>query len=152
MYPMNLSKQVKITRHSNAVAAGTSDITPSAGINMAGFEGCLFLVEFGTITSSAVTSIKVQQSSDDGSSDAYGDLEGTSVTVADTDDNKIAYVDVYRPGKQYLKLIVDRDTANAVVDGITAIQYGARALPPAHDSTTVLSGSEVHASPAEGTA
>lgn len=149
---MNLSKQVKITRHSNAVAAGTTDITPSAGIDMSGFEGCLFMVDLGTITASAVTSIKVQQSSDDGSSDAYSDLEGTSVTIADTDDNKIAYVDVYRPQKRYLKLIVDRGTQNAVVDGITAIQYGPRVLPTTHDSTTVLSGSEVHASPAEGTA
>jgi len=145
---MNLSKNCKITRHSNAVAAGTTDITPSSGIDMQGFEGCLFIVEMGTITSSAVTSIKVQQSADDSS---YADLEGTSVTIADDDDNQIFYIDVIKPSDRYLKLIVDRGTANAVVDGITAIQYGARKAPTTHDSTTV-GGGETHVSPDEGTA
>lgn len=148
---MNLSAKSKITRHNNAVAAGTSDITPTNGIDMANFEGCLFMVPFGTITASAVTSIKVQQSSDDGDADAYADLLGTGVTVEDDDDNQIFWIDVYRPRERYLKLIVDRATQNAVVDGIIAIQYGPKKLPTTHDSTTV-GGGELHASPAEGTA
>jgi len=148
---MNLSKMTKITRHNNAVAAGTTDITPSAGIDMQNFEGCLFQVLFGAITAGAATSIKVQQSDDDGVADAYSDLEGTSVTVADDDDNQIFWVDVYRPQKRYLKLIVDRGTQNAVLDGIVAMQYGPRKLPTTHDATTV-GGGELHASPDEGTA
>lgn len=148
---MNLSKAVKLTRHNVAVAAGTTDVTPSAGIDMQGFLGCLFLVAFGTITSGAVTSIKVQQSSDDGVADDYTDLASTSVSVADTDDNKIFYLDIYRPTKRYLKLIVDRGTQNAVVDGITAIQYGPSKQPTTHDSSTV-GGGELHGSPSEGTA
>lgn len=148
---MNLSKMTKITRHNNAVAAGTTDITPSSGIDMQNFEGCLFIVPFGPITAGAATSIKVQQSSDDGSSDTYADLAGTSVTVEDDDDNQVFWVDVYRPRERYLKLIVDRGTQNAVVDGIIAIQYGPKNLPTTHDATTV-GGGELHASPAEGTA
>lgn len=148
---MNLSKNSKITRHSNAVAAGTSDITPANGIDMQNFEGCLFMVPFGAITANAVTSIKVQQSSDDGSADAYTDLLGTGVTVEDDDDNQVFWIDVYRPRERYLKLIVLRGTENAVIDGIIALQYGPRLKPTTHDSTTV-GGGELHASPAEGTA
>lgn len=148
---MNLSSMVKLTRHNVAAAAATTDVTPTAGIDMQGFLGCLFAVAFGAITGSAVTSIKVQQSSDDGVADGYSDVEGTSVPVPDDGDNKIFYVDVYRPTKRYLKLIVDRGTQNAVVDDITAIQYGPIKLPTTHDSATV-GGGETHAGRPEGTA
>jgi len=147
---MNLSKECKLVRHSAAVAAGTSAITPSAGIDMKGFDSCLFVAAFGTITSGAATSIKVQQSSDDGVADGYSDLTGTSVTVLDTYDDKLVYVEVVRPAKRYLKLIVSRATQNAVLDGITAILSGAHDVPTTHD-TTVATG-ETWIAPAEGTA
>lgn len=143
-----LSKNSKLTRHSNAVAAGTTDVEPT-GIDTAGFESCLFAVSFGTITSGAVTSIKLQQSTDNSS---FADLEGTAVTVADTDDNKVFWLDIHRPRERYIRCVVDRGTANAVVDSILAIQYnGVRVAPPTHDATTV-GGGEAHSSPAEGTA
>lgn len=147
---MNLSKACKITRVSNAVAAGTSDIN-SSSVDMGadgGYDSVMFLVEFGTITSGAVTSVKAEQSADDSS---WNDLAGTGVTVADTDDNGVAWLDVHRPGDRYVRCTVDRATQNAVVDGITAIQYNARELPTTHDATTVLGG-EFHLTPAEGTA
>lgn len=148
---MNLSKMTKITRHSVAVAAGSTAITPSGAIDMANFEGVMFMASFGAITAGAVTSIKIQQSDDDGASDAYSDLEGTSITVADDADDKVFYVDVFKPEKRYVKMIVSRATQNAVLDSILAMQYGPRKLPTIHDSTTV-GGGEFHASPAEGTA
>lgn len=147
-----LSQETKITRHSNAVAAGTTDISPANGIDMQGFDGVLFIVPFGAITATAVTSIKAQQSTAvDGTGDAFADIAGTAVTVADDDDNKIAYLDVVRPTERFVRLVVDRGTANAVVDGIIAIQYKARSKPTTHDATTVLGG-ELHEDKAEGTA
>ncbi len=148
---MNLSKAIKITRHSNAVADGTGTVTPSSGIDMKGFEGCLFKVLFGSITSGAATSIEVHTSSDDGSSDAYTAILGTGVTVADDDDNKVFWIDVYRPRERYLKLIILRATQNSTVDGIVAEQYSPKSKPTTHDSTTV-GGGELHVSQAEGTA
>lgn len=146
----NFSTSTKMTRHSNAVAAGTSDITPSAGINMADFDGCIFVVQFGTLTSTAVTSIEVHQSSDNGDGDSFTAILGTKVTVADDDDNKVFYVDITAPTEQYLKCIVNRGTANAVLDGIMAIQYGPAAMPTTHDST--IKDGELHVGAAEGTA
>ena len=147
---MNLANNISAIRISNAAAAATTDITSSA-VDMQGFEGCIFIVTMGAITSGAVTSVKLQQSSDDGGSDAYADLEETSVTVADDDDNQVVIVDIKFPRERYLKCIVDRGTQNAVVDGIVALRYGSREQPATNDSSTVVSR-EVHCSPAEGTA
>jgi hypothetical protein len=44
----------------------------------------------------------------------------------------------------------DPRTADATIDGVIAIQYGARVLPTSQDST--VAGIETHVSPAEGTA
>jgi len=148
---VQLSKCTKLTQLNTTAVAAATDLTPTYDVDMQGFEGCLFMVSFGTITSGAATSIKIQQSSDDGSSDAYSDLEGTSVTVADDDDNTMFYIDVYKPRKRYLRLLVLRATQNSVVNCIIAQQYGPRVQPTTHDSTTVQGG-ETHSSPAEGTA
>lgn len=145
----NLAKEVKVTRVMNAVAAGTSDQN-SAVVDMTGFDGVMFLAAFGTITSGAVTSIKGQQGAASDASDA-ADLEGTAVTVADDDDNQVAGLDIYRPQERYVRLVVDRGTQNAVIDGVVAIQYKGRKFPTTHDTTTVV-GIESHNSPAEGTA
>ena len=78
----------KLSLAKAATAAGTDDTLLTSAINMAGYEGVLFFTTFGTITATAVTSIKVQQSSDDGVADAYGDLAGTAVAVAADDDGQ----------------------------------------------------------------
>ena len=146
---MNISQGMKIERHSNAVAVGTSTITPTNGINRAGFGTCLFAVLWGSITDAP--SIKVQQSDDDGDADAYSDLLGSSVAVLATDDDKITWVEVSNSSKKWLKLIVTRGGATgSVVDGIVALltdYYREPVTQPAE-----VSGGEFHDRPAEGTA
>ena len=115
---------------------------------MQGYNSCLFLVLLGALTDTTVPAIKIQQSSDDGSTDAYSDLEGTAYAVADSDDNGVIAVEIIRPTKRYLKLILARATANAVLDGILAVVGNPSSLP----ITQTTLGNEVHVSPAEGTA
>lgn len=154
----DLLAHAKVTRVSDAVAAGTSTVTSTA-LNMDGFDSCVFLVAFGAIVSGAVTSIKAQISADDADADAYADLAGTSQTVADTDDDKVFGIVIHQPtdvdatasGGCYLKCIVLRATQNSTVDGIIALQYNARDIPVTHDATT-FGGYEFHLAPAEGTA
>jgi hypothetical protein len=148
--PRNLHGTILPVRHSNAVAAGTTDIEPATGVDMAGFKGCYFIVLFGTITATAVTSIKVQSDTVSTMDTDPQDLTGTSITVAADDDNQMAIVDVWNPRERYLRCVVDRGTANAVVDGIIAIKYGARKRPVTLGATVVAS--EFHQAPAEGTA
>jgi hypothetical protein len=149
---MNISKNDKISiaiTSAEGVAA-TSDIN-GATLDMQGFEGVLMIVTFGVITGGAVTSLKAQQDSAAGMGTA-ADLEGTAQTIADTDDEKTFYIDLFRPTERYMRLVVDRGTQNAVVASATYIQYGmesGRKAPVTHG--TNVSG-ELHVSPAEGTA
>src|SRR5262245_15397840 len=101
---MNLTKNTKLTRHSNAVAAGTTTITPSTAIDMKGFDAVTFIAAFGTLTSTAVTSVEVHQSAS--SSSGFTALKDSKVSIPDTDSNKLVYVEVNRPQKRYVKLVV----------------------------------------------
>lgn len=145
---MRLSHDCKIVQAATttAGAAAATDITSDA-IDTSGFEGCCFIVSVGTVASGAVTTIKVQQCDTSGGS--YADLTGTSVTIADDGDDKTYYVEVVRPREQYLKLVVDRATANATIGSITAVLFGASNKPVSHGAT--VSG-ESHYAVAEGTA
>lgn len=148
--PVNLIANSKIIRHSNAVAGGTTVITPDSGIDMSGFESVTFLVAFGAIAPTAVTSIEVHCSSDDGYMDPYTAIAGSNEAITDANDNLVAAIDIVRPPERYVKCIVNRGTANAAVDAIVAIQTGSKKLPVSASATTV--GNEVHQQPAEGTA
>lgn len=150
MPAMNVSEGEKVIRVMNAVAAGTT-AQNSTGVDTQGFEGVKFYTSFGTITSGAATSVNLAQSSDDGSSDAYADLTGSSITVADDDDNQVVVHDIFRPRERYVRVEIARATQNSVIDGVIAVLYGASKLPTTDDTTTVV-GREVYASPAEGTA
>ena len=141
----NLFGSIKATVHSDAVAAGLTVITPSAGVDMANFDSCMFLVHWGAITAGGAQSVEVHQSDDDGVGDAYSALLGSKVTVADTADDTITAIEVKQPLKRYLKCIVNRATQNSEVNSIIALQGGAANMP-------VGNTGEHHLSPAEGTA
>jgi len=142
----SLLKSGKVTRVTNAVAAGTTD-SNSSSVDMQGFESVMFIALFGTITATAVTSIHAEQSADDST---FADLESTSISIDDDEDNMVLVLEVIKPTDRYVRCVVDRGTANAVIDGVIAIQYNARNVPTTQDATTVAD-SESHVEPDEGT-
>lgn len=146
----NLSSHTQPCRSMNAVSAGTSDTQVGTAIDTLGWDGVMFVFMFGTITTSAVVTIKAQQGTASNGSDA-ADLEGTAQSIADTDDNKIACIDIYKPRERYVRPVVTRATANAVIDGVIAILYRGDITPAAAHSTAVRVA-EAFNSPAEGTA
>jgi len=146
----NLSKNVKVTRVMTSQVAGTSDTLSGTTLDMQGFDGVLFIASFGAITANAVTTLKAQQDTAAGMGTAQ-DLLGTGVSIDDDEDTKALVLDIYQPLERYVRCQIVRATANAVVDGVIAIQYGARVTPTTNDSTTVAD-TELHVSPAEGTA
>ena len=127
-----------------AGVAGTSAITGST-IDTLGFNGVLFLVQFGTITAGAVTSFKVEHS-DNSDMSSNADIVGTSQTVADTDDNKVFFCDLRKPVKRYVRLLVSRGTQNAAVSAV-ALPYD-----PSDAPFTQTASGESHVSPISGTA
>lgn len=146
----NLLKDIKIVRVLNAVAAGTSPQNGSI-LDMSGWDGVTFIALLGTLTATQVTSLKAQQGNQSNLSDV-ADLAGTLVgPLADGDSNKCLALDVYRPTDRYVRCVVNRGTANAVIDGIVAVQYRGRKSPVTQDTTTIAAN-EQHISPAEGTA
>lgn len=146
---LDILKECKFSRPMNAVAAGTSDQNSSV-IDMLGFDSIVFVSLFGALTSTQVTQIKVQQGNQSNLSDA-ADLAGSNLgPLADTDGNKMLISQVFRPSKRYVRLVVDRGTANAVIDGVIAIQGNARNVPVTQSSQVAFS--ETLNAPAEGTA
>jgi hypothetical protein len=134
----------------NAAVAGQTAVN-SSSVDMRSFGAVSFILSMGSITSTGVQSAKLQQSSDDDTADAWADIEGSSITIADDDDNQCVFLDLVSPRERYVRCVVSRGTANSVVDGVIALQYLAKQETTTHDSTTVV-GSEVALSPAEGTA
>ena len=133
-----------------AVTAGTTTLN-GEGIDTDGYDGVLFAVMLGTLTSGQVTKLKVQQSSDNGSTDAFDDLASSSTAAAaDADGNKLLIVDVFKPMKRYLRAVTVRGTQNAVITSAFVILYHART--PAITPSSRISQSVVLATPLEGTA
>lgn len=148
---MNIGKMTKVSTAITPTAgvAGTSDINGTA-LDMQGWEGVMVIVRMGAITANAVTSIKMQQGAASNLSDG-ADLEGTSITVADDDDDQTFVIDLNKPRERYVRVVVDRGTQNAVVASAEYIQYGPRKLPTTQNATDLVTF-EGHVSPAEGTA
>src|SRR5215831_16006622 len=146
MPPNLLSDEVRIFQ-AIGITAGAAGLTPLNGnvIDMAGFDGVLFIVQLGTIAPGAVTSLKVQEDSSVAMG-AAADLAGTGQTILDTDDDTVRYIDVKRPLKQFLRLVVSRGTANATVAAM-ALLYRPRSKPPTHGAGVT---GEKWPTPAEG--
>ena len=132
---VSLGRNAKVTLINTGESAAQSTIT-SDEIDMAGFEGVMFLVHMGTIDGSAVTSTFVRQATATGMGSA-ATLTGSTHTIADTGDDSIYLTDVYRPLEQFLDVRVSRGTSNSVIQSIVAIQYNGRKPPVTHDASTV---------------
>ncbi len=158
----NLLKSVKVIRVQDAAVAGTSDLTGTT-VDTQGYDACMFVYGVGTLTSTQVTKLKCQSGTDSAGSGA-SDIQGSATAaMADGDSNKLLILDVVRPApgpstgttsypsgtnpspgfgggyvpNRYLTPVLDRGTANAVVDFGIAILYNTRKAPLATQDTTV---------------
>lgn len=137
-----LSGQIKITKVADHTAAGTTAVN-SSSVDMANYEGVLFLTSFGTAATD--NSVNAAQSSDDSS---FDDLLGTKTGATASDED--VWLDIYRPSDRYVRLEAVR-TTSSTLESIYAIQYGPKKLPVDNTTTGTIIG-EAHVSPAEGTA
>ncbi|MEX0624571.1 hypothetical protein [Saccharospirillum sp.] len=132
---MLLSQDVKTARVSDAVAAGQTDVTSDA-VDSRDFETVEFVALLGAITAGGSGTLKVQGS--DESASGFTDLSGASVTYADTDSDGVLMVEVSQPIKRYLRAVIERDGADAVVDGVIALQGNGAILPVEQPATSKL--------------
>jgi hypothetical protein len=136
-----LSEEVVTMRSINATAAGTTAINGtgfdlSATSGQQGYGAVRGVVAMGALTATQVTAAKLQQSNDNGSSDAYADITGSATAAAaDADSNKLLITDCVRPTKKWLRLVVTRGTANAVIDSGMLEVYRPLRVPVTQDGT-----------------
>jgi hypothetical protein len=126
-------------------AAGTADTLNGTAIDTQGFTRVKFMALFGAITGTAVVTFKVQGDSASAFNVAAADITGATITVADDDDNQVAVVEVVNPSEtyRYLRAVVVRATANAVVDAIICELSGGGQLPAPQSATYVSTGTVV---------
>lgn len=129
-------------------------------IDTKGYDAFCVLIHFGTIAASAVQNFYLQHA--DAASDADtltsgADVEGTSIAVADDDDNQVRYIDVVSPQKRFYQLVCNKDGTNACAESAVAILYRNKSSLPATHATgsgtsegaNAVEG-ELHVSPATG--
>jgi hypothetical protein len=154
---MNLSRQISVVRSVNDQVAGVGNVT-GTHVDMQGYDGVLFLLAIGALTATQVTGLKAQMGTLANDTD-QADIAGSQISVvyADANSNLLMVLDIYRPIMRYVRPVVLRSVANAVVDAVIAILYqpdrygvgaasGLQALDATVKNLTVL------ASPPLGTA
>lgn len=138
----SLLKDCKITRVENAAAAGQTELKTDV-LDMSGYDGVMFVAILGDVTDTSVLTLTAKQNTaNSDSSPTPTSITGASATFtagASDADNKLLVVDVVRPTSRYVFASLTRTTANAVVDGIIAIQYRSRSVPVTQGSTVLAS-------------
>jgi hypothetical protein len=128
---MSFQDKVKISRVLAATAAGTTAANCTA-VDMAGYEGVTFVASFGTLTATQVTKLFAQQDTVSNMATAANIASSATGNLADNQSNNALVLDIRRPTKRYVRCVVSRGTANAVIDSVIAIQYGSDYKPTTH--------------------
>ena len=133
----DFSKRCKVTRVSASVAAGTSAVNSSI-IDMANYDACCFLALLGDVLTTSVLTLTIEENSVN-SGTGMAAVGNTTAWTADATnaDSKILLADIRNPRERYLRAVLTRTTANAVVDGILAIQYNESVAPVTQASDVI---------------
>jgi hypothetical protein len=126
----HLALECKSYQTAGAATAGTSAIN-GAVIDRANFESVRFTALLGDVTATCVLGLKLQSGDLSDGSD-MADVSGAAVAYtagASDADSKLLVLDVFKPTKRYVRCVLTRTTANAVVNGILADLYHARREP-----------------------
>lgn len=130
MFKHNITRTLGFDVAVPATAAGSTSVNGNT-IDTLGYESVAFLVYFGTLTSTAVTGIKIQAGDKSDASD-MADVPNSAVAVADSNSGKgVLSAEIHRPTKRYLRAVVTRATANAVINGGIVILGRADVQPAA---------------------
>jgi hypothetical protein len=137
---MNLSRNVNIIQAGGYFAAGVTKRTSSI-LDMSGYEGVIFIVSLGTIINAGTLDAYAEEHSlNQTSGMARIPAASTVVTVNTTMaalTQSCIIVDYYQPVKRYVQFNITPASQNAVVLGITAIQYTGKVKPPTADASVL---------------
>ena len=146
---MNLSKNVKVTPIMGYYAAAQTQ-RKSDILDMAGYEGCLFLFHVGTVLNTGTIACDLNGNT----TNATGGVKlagGASATITVTTAaiaKNIIEVDIFQPDpatSRYLEAMFTLGAANTEILGVTAVQYNGKVKP---EVTTQLLAASFAVSPA----
>lgn len=131
---MNLSKEVKVTQVLGYTAAGVTAVKAGTIIDMAGYEGCMFIFSLGTLLTNGVlvASVTGNSTSDTGGTALAATATHTVLAAENNTEYAAMVVDVYQPDPtlyRYLEAIITPTVSNVVILGIIAIQYNGKLKP-----------------------
>lgn len=127
---MNFLRECKISFVEAAAAAAQTTLTTDI-VNMQGYDSVCFIAILGDVSDGSVLSLQVlgNDTNDTVSPTTYASAVAGITAGASNADNKMIAVDVQKPRDQYVYATLARGTANAVVNGIIAIQYNKHDKP-----------------------
>jgi hypothetical protein len=135
----NLGSAASFARVSNAVANGSTNINCTA-VDLLGtfggpFDSTMAIAAINALTASQATVLKLQGSNDN---TTFTDLANTHQgPPQDNAGAPLLITDAFRPQCRYVRAVVQRATANAVIDGVFMIHYNAHSLPITTQDSTV---------------
>lgn len=139
MHIHNLSRSSNPWVLSPGVSAGSGDTQTSAVLDTNQDQGAYFAVILGTVSTGGAGTIKLQHSSDNGVADPFADVMGSGFVYGIGNTLQGCVIDVYRPQKRYMQVVVVRGSGgNTVIGAIFAVTYhqGFAPLVPGVTSTT----------------
>lgn len=103
-------------------------------VDMAGYEGCMFIFEFGTLleTGTIACDINGNSANATGGTKLKGGATFTVTAAAALLAKSAIVVDIYQPEPstyRYLEAMISLGTANTLITGITAIRYEGKDKP-----------------------
>ncbi len=137
---MNLLYDAKFTVVEASAVAGTSTLTTDV-LDMTGYDSVMFVAMLGDVTDTSVLALTAKGNSANSTSSptptTYEGAAGFTAGASDAD-NKLMIVDIEKPRDRYVFATLARGTANAVVNGIIAIQYNGHLKPEVQGSTVLV--------------
>lgn len=129
---LNIVKDCKIDPVNDAIALADNTDDNSDILDMAGFEGVMFIATVTDSVATGVATLTVQQnstSSDTGMTGITGGSAQLTCVTSDDLNGKILVVDCYRPTMRYVQGTLTSATANIAFGETIAFRYGARKMP-----------------------
>lgn len=131
-----LIKNVVIAEVLAPVAAANNTDSNSDILDMAGYEGVIFIVPITDSVANGVATLNVQENTAN-SDTGMTTVDTATVTSAVNDDinGQLLVVAIHKPLKRYIQGNVVSATQNIAFGNMIAIKYGAKKLPITDDST-----------------
>lgn len=147
---MNLLNFVQVKEVCAPVSASDKINSNSDRIDMAGWDGVVFIVPITDSVATGVATLTIEQNtadSDSGMAALSGAVATATSAVNDDLNGKLLIVDVFRPRERYVQGVLTSGTANIAYGNMIAMLYKNRKQPVTED-TTVADSASVQ-SPAE---